>query len=247
MKRSGTFIVLALAVALGLLWAVRMLDVGDERETANQPVRSGEQGSGEPASRKQTEGGQGSAGTQPEAQLEDQQQVPADPETITQPGVQAQPRLQAEAQSPDVDKAQGVDLSVVGRPFPVSESILAACGPRDSNPSRSCGPNKKLLDEMAEEAREEPWATAAERSIRGLVELEPGTELPRTVTYTIRALECRTSICFVETSSIMGGFATQLYYFEKTSGMRAQYPIGSTEIDEYGSQVHVTLWPFVRR
>lgn len=107
-------------------------------------------------------------------------------------------------------------------------------------------PDKKLLDDMAEEPREEPWATAAERSIRALVELEPGTELPREVTYTIRALECRTSICFLETASIMGGFATELYYFEKTSGLTAQYPIDSTETDETGNKVHVTLWPFVR-
>jgi hypothetical protein len=109
-------------------------------------------------------------------------------------------------------------------------------------------PDKKLLDEMAEEPREEPWATMAERSIRALVELElePGTELPREVTYTIRALECRTSICVLETASIMGGFATELYYFEKTSGLTAQYAIHSTETDESGNKVHVSLRPFAR-
>jgi hypothetical protein len=99
---------------------------------------------------------------------------------------------------------------------------------------------------MAKEPREEPWATAAERAIRALVELEPGSERPREVTYTIRALECRTSICFVETASIMGAFTTQLYYFERSTGLTAQYSIDSSETDPSGNKVHVTLSPFVR-
>jgi hypothetical protein len=256
MRRFGTFIVLALAIALGLFWAAdRMLDVGDKPETTNQPVPSTEQGSGASQRvprgqdwRKQTKNEQSRAGTQPEAQLQDQQPFPADPAPITQPGVQAQPRLQTEAQSPDTDQPQEIDFSVVGSAFPVSESILAACDPTRHayGTDSSCEPNRKFLAEFAGEPREEPWATYAERAIRALVELEPGTDTPRAVTYTIRALECRTSICFVETASIIDWFGTQLYYFEKTSGLTAQYPIFSTETDPSGNKVRVTLWPFVR-
>ena len=75
---------------------------------------------------------------------------------------------------------------------------------------------KKLRDAMTEEPREEPWASVAEEAIRTLVALEPGTEFPRAVTYTIRAVECRKSICMLETVSTMSGFSTMFYYFEKT-------------------------------
>lgn len=252
MKRSRTFIIAALAVGLGLFWAYRMFEVGDEHETANQLGRSGEQerrASQPPPQRQgqseQTKGDRRSVGTQPEPQLKDQQQFHADRAPIAQPGVQPQPRPQA--QPPDNGQAPGVDFSVVGHPFPVSESILTACGPKPApGPSSWCERNRKFLDEMAEEPREEPWATAAEGAIRALVELEPGTERPRTVTYTVRALECRTSICFVETASVMGWFSTELYRFEKTSGLTAQYAIHSAETDAYGTNVYVTLWPFER-
>lgn len=160
---------------------------------------------------------------------------------------QSQSQSQRETYASGALEAQGVDFSVVGQPFPVSASILADCESKSGmRPSLWCGPDKKLLGEMAEEPREEPWASAAERSIRALVQLEPGTDRPRSVTHTMRNLECRKSICFLETSSIMGGFATQLYYFEKTSGLRAEYPIDAVEIAEDGTEVHVTLWPFVR-
>jgi hypothetical protein len=145
--------------------------------------------------------------------------------------------------------AQGVDFSVVGSAFPVSESILAACDPTRHayGTDSSCEPNRKFLAEFAGEPREEPWATYGERAIRALVELEPGTVTPRAVTYTIRAVECRTSICFLETASNMGAFTTQLYYFEKTSGLRAASAIHSSELDEHGTEVRVTFWPFVRK
>ena len=230
---------------MALLWAAdRTLNLDDERLTANQPVQRAEKGDGTSAPGMQplNETKSGLLGTEPGVPLQDQQQLPADAASGVQSEIRGQTRVQTEAQP----AAQGVDYDVVGHPFPVSESILAACGPLDSNHARSCTPNIKLLKEMAEEPREEPWATAAEQTIRALVELEPGTERPRDVTYTIRALECRTSICFVETASIMGGFATQLYYFEKTSGLTAQYATDSTETDASGNKVHVTLWPFVR-
>jgi hypothetical protein len=244
MKRHGTFIGLALAFAIGLFLAFRMHHVG-EHEPANQIALSGEHnGQGfllvpqrlEPL--KPSVDVRSGAGSQPGLRLDDQQRSEADPVTVAESALQAQPRPQAGAPSPDTD------FSVVGHPFPASESILAACG--KANPQRSCEPNKKLLADMAQEPREEPWATLAERAIRALVELEPGTERPREVTYTIRALECRTSICFVETASIMGAFTTQLYYFEKSNGLTAQYSIDSSETDPYGNKVHVTLWPFVR-
>jgi hypothetical protein len=136
---------------------------------------------------------------------------------------------------------QGVDANVVGRAFQVSESILRECERKlGTQPWLSCEPNKKLLEDMAEEPRDEPWASSAERAIRALVEQEPGN-------FTIRALECRSSICFVETASLMGGFHPQLYSFEKNGGLRAGYQIHSSELDELGSKTYVTLYPFVKK
>lgn len=137
-----------------------------------------------------------------------------------------------------------VDESVVGQPLPVSESILARCA---KSPGGACEPNKALLAKMAEEPREEPWASAAERAIRALVELEPGTERPRSITFTIRALECRRTICFVETASHMEAFHTQFFYFESANELNAKYSMFSSETKSDGTEVYVTLLPVVRR
>ena len=137
-----------------------------------------------------------------------------------------------------------VDESVVGQPFPVSQSILAVCE-QDSR-GTFCEPNKALLAKMAEEPREEPWASAAERAIRALVELEPGTDRPRAVTFTIRNLECRKTLCFVETASHMAAFHTQFFHFERDNRLRAGYASFSREIKADGTEVRVTLLPVLR-
>lgn len=141
-------------------------------------------------------------------------------------------------------ESRSVDDSVVGIPFPVSKSILSDCA---KSPSHACGPNKALLEKMAEEPREEPWASLSERAIRDFVKLEPGTDRPRSVAYTIRNLECRKSICFVETASHMKGFHSQLFYFERANELTAGYSLGSHETKEDGTRVYVTLLPVVRR
>lgn len=140
--------------------------------------------------------------------------------------------------------ASSVDESVVGQPFPVSQSILAAC---EKYTRRSeCEPNRALLVKMAEEPREEPWASSAERAIRALVELEPGTDRPRAITHMIRNLECRKTICFVETASQMERFHTQFFHFEQDNRLRAGYSSISTETQADGIEVHVTLLPIQR-
>ena len=133
------------------------------------------------------------------------------------------------------------DRSVDARGFPVSASILASCEFRDgSRPMHSCETNKKLLDAMADEPRNEPWASSAESAIRALVEQESGK-------FTIHALECRSSICFVETGSLLEGFHSPFYQFEKRSGLRAGFPIHGSETIADGSKVYVTLYPFSRK
>jgi hypothetical protein len=255
MKHSRKVVLLIVVSIAGAVLANRLFDAGKkEHETVDLLQRT--QATTEPENRRtavldagsRRERKQGAAappltvGTHTPQQFADGLSTPE-----TKVAGQAQSQSQREEYASGALEAQGVDFSVVGQPFPVSASILADCEPKlGMRPSLSCEPNKKLLDEMAEEPREEPWASAAERSIRALVQLEPGTDRPRSVTYTIRNLECRKSICFLETSSHMGHFSTQLYYFEKTSGLRAGYAIDAVEIAEDRTRVHVTLWPFVR-
>lgn len=265
MRHRGRFIVLVLVVVLGLVLAGRMLYVGDKGETstptgggghADRKAQSAEQESGVSQAELQQhhrlrpqELEQGSAGTQRNAQPVDQnQQVHVGDTPITQSADQAQSRPPAENPSANADREQGSDFSVVGQPVPVSESILTACeSTQNSVKLRHCRTMRKLRDAMTEEPREEPWASDTEQAIRTLVELEPGTGYPRAVTYTIRALECRRSICFLETASIIESFHTELSDFERNRDLRAEYSINSIEIDEPGNHVHVTLYPFCKK
>ena len=165
-------------------------------------------------------------------QAETQRREPAEAHAVRQATNQAGREALGAAR-----ESSSVDYSVVGLSFTVSESIFADC---EKFRREACEPNKALLAEMAKEPREEPWATSAEERIRNFAEQEPGK-------FTIRALECRTSICFIETASIMGSFSYPLYYFEKNSALHAEYPAHSSETDELGAKVYVTLWAFTRR
>jgi hypothetical protein len=141
--------------------------------------------------------------------------------------------------------SESLDESVVGQPFPVSESILAAC--KESRRDRTCERGMSLLATFAQEPRKDLWASTSERAIRALVELEPGTNRPRAMTYTIRNLECRKTICFVETASHMKRFSTQFFYFESSNSLNAGYAMDGTETKEDGTKIFVTLLPVVRR
>src|SRR5437868_13488100 len=105
MKRAGRFIVVALVVVLGLVWAGRVLHLGGKREPSTEDgsavlpigsedskVRSGEhrRGVSRPELQsqdrlKQTEGEQRSGATGRDAQLLDQQQFHENRTPIAQP------------------------------------------------------------------------------------------------------------------------------------------------------------------
>jgi len=251
MKRSAAFVVLALVAVLALFWFRSHVGSRGINESHGSQVRHEEDGNrlspGGPQQKgdvsTQTEGDRRKHGPEQELSAESQQLAPSAGASLLH---SSQRQEQVETPSSGNSERTGNDFGVIGRGFPISDSVLAACESA-STASRWCDANRKLLSEMAKEPRNEPWATQAEQAIRALVELEPGTQTPRSITYTIRALECRSSICFVETASTLEGFRTQLYDFEKTSGLRAEYPVYGYETDEYGSKVCVTLWPFLRR
>lgn len=253
----GKLIMLALAVAVVLVLRVRTFDVTDEREPSQAETEALRTASSDQAPRARSEFTRADerSAAQP---LSQQRLVAADQSRVlredsvrvraeTAPNESAEPeaRTQTEVVAPDTaSEAFSIDYSFVSQPFPVSESILAACG--KSRPQRACELNKLLLAEFTGEPREEPWASSVERAIRALVELEPGTERPRAMTHTIRALECRRTICFVETASIMEAFHTQFFYFERHNRLHAGYSMSASEIKQDGNKVYVTLLPVVR-
>lgn len=91
-------------------------------------------------------------------------------------------------------------FSVVGQPFPVSESVAEACKPAKPGAFRweAHARANALLVQIATEPRDDVWATAMEQQLRAYAEAQP-------VKLTIRALECRKTICFIETAAAFSG------------------------------------------
>lgn len=153
-----------------------------------------------------------------------------DPESTSRPRVPA-------AQLP-----QAMDVAVGGRSFPVSDSVVEACKPAKPGVFRweACDRTNELLIEMAKEPRDEVWAAATEKLLRAYAEQEPGK-------FTIRALECRQTVCFIETASIFGGLPDAGYRFFIDHGLTRGYSVEAFETDDAGARLTITLFPFTRR
>lgn len=97
------------------------------------------------------------------------------------------------ARSDNVAQAERPDLRVVGRPFPLSPSMEAECRVNDG-----CAPALRLLRQLSQQPRDPVWASKMEARLRDLVMSQPG--------YSIRAIECRVSLCAAEVASGIGMF-----------------------------------------
>jgi hypothetical protein len=137
---------------------------------------------------------------------------------------------------------QATDVGAIGQPFPVSESVVEACKPVPPGVFRrsACDRVNDLRIEIANEPRDEIWAAAAERALRAYAEEEPEK-------FTIRALECRRTICFIETASIYGGLPDPGYHFLRNHGLKRERPVDAHENDETGARLTITLLPVTRR
>jgi hypothetical protein len=95
---------------------------------------------------------------------------------------------------------------------------------------------------MTEEPRDPEWAPAAESMLRDFIETtDPGK-------FSIRALECRTSICAVEVESIYGPFSGRVLGYEPLADeLRRDAPMLGFEADEFGTRMTVTVFTFIRR
>lgn len=129
--------------------------------------------------------------------------------------------------------------AVIGRPFPVSESVISMCRPDKGVGPQSCKGTMELLARMAEEPRDLRWARETESILRSWL-----SQLPDT---TIRAIECRTSLCAIETSSIHGVQHGPSYEEPLTERLLRQLPMWGDETDASGAKVTVTMQLFKRR
>lgn len=166
----------------------------------------------------------------------------AQPETQNRTSIDRPPSPVSETSS-DPEKMLTTDLSVVGRPFPVSESVVEACQP--GRPVRStpeaCGRVNELLAAMAREPRDGAWASAMEEQLRAYAEAQPDK-------LTIRALECRKTICFIETAAAFpAGLPMPDYAWREERGLAKEYSLDAFESDDAGVRLSITLFPFRRK
>jgi hypothetical protein len=131
-----------------------------------------------------------------------------------------------------------IDRSVVGTAFPVPDSIETSCGRKNGD---FCERQHRALAEMAQEPRDEAWATKTESLIQHeIISQGPGI-------YSIRNIECRTSICAVEVQSLSGAYVGATYDFltanNLVDGLRIAAP---PETDSFGRQISVAVVIFVR-
>jgi hypothetical protein len=111
----------------------------------------------------------------------------------------------------NVSQVFGTDSAVIGTPFPVSASVTARC----TRDKIVCPHVYKKLAQFTQESRDNAWAAQEEADIQTQIEsLGPDK-------YSIRNLECRTTICAVEvSSSVPERYLGMNYYYMVKFGLR---------------------------
>jgi hypothetical protein len=129
-----------------------------------------------------------------------------------------------------------VDRSVIGIPFSISASIEARC-------RRDCDEVNEKLSEMVQEPRDSVWATEMEMKIQDNLTSQGSDK------YSIRNIECRASLCAVETASLFGQYLGPAYNdpLNKSLGGGGLIPIWGYEFDPSGARVTVSLVVLMRR
>lgn len=144
--------------------------------------------------------------------------------------------------TPTAERDEHDTETVIGRPFPVSPSIERLCRKNSSKKEDYCAVTHRALAEFAQQPRDPAWASRIETQLHDLVMAQPG--------YTIRGIECRTSICVAEVASMYG-----MFHFVRAIGLDSPLHkslmegMGETayERDQSSASVTVTLMTFERR
>ncbi len=91
-------------------------------------------------------------------------------------------------QSTDLEKFEA--QSAVGRPFPLSKSVLRTC--EEPSADSQCPLLKEVLSSFTSEPRDLRWARAMEELLESLVASAASEQ------FSARAIECRSSLCAIE-------------------------------------------------
>src|SRR5882724_1930123 len=134
----------------------------------------------------------------------------------------------------DMRQVFGTDRSVIGTPFSVSASVTASC----TLDKIVCPRVYKKLAEFANEPRDNAWAAQEEANIQNQIESQGPDK------YSIRNLECRTTICAVEVSSISNQYLGMAYYYMVKYSLSQDLGTGAYETDPLGDRVGVRLMTF---
>jgi hypothetical protein len=137
------------------------------------------------------------------------------------------------------EPAGRADERVVGRTFPLSPSARRECASPPALPC-SCETAMRELAEFAEESRNQTWATRTEGSLR--VGLASGS-----TAVTVRALECRRSLCAIETAVHAATYAGPEYSLLEANGSVEVEGVWARETDANRAGVLVLAQVFVRR
>jgi hypothetical protein len=127
----------------------------------------------------------------------------------------------------------GIDLAtaLVGRPFPVSNSVAAGCK------ADGCPELDQALAKFADEPRDPVWASKIEEKLREFIATDPQ--------YTVRNLECRSTLCFAEVTSILGGFNDGIKSNDSLHGLLyTDNRVFGYERDPSSGRITVTLVKF---
>lgn len=144
-----------------------------------------------------------------------------------------------EPQTPSSVDAEASDATaVIGRPFPVSNSVEAGC----RRFSGSCDEELEgLLSKFAQEQRDLAWATDMEAKLRDhIMTAEPNK-------FSIRAIECRATRCVVEVASLYGPLLGAPYSFVESNNLYNGLSVLGYEANEHRARITVTLQTFERR
>ena len=153
---------------------------------------------------------------------------------------------QGEPLTKNTDSSSSDPAEVIGRPFPVSATIEDDCKRRADAICKNV--NDKLA-KLAQEPRDPVWAPRMEALIeQDVLSVVPGK-------YQIRNIECRTSLCAVETESNpnigneYGAYWGDVGRFPKplTAFLHTDDVTGGMEISASGSHLFVSVVTFTRR
>jgi hypothetical protein len=135
----------------------------------------------------------------------------------------------------------GIDVPegnlVIGNPFPISTSMQNSC---KQNPD--CDRMKAALKEMEQEPRDNSWATDMEGKLQDYsASFGPDK-------YTVRAVECRESLCAIEAASTYGLLPFALPYDSPLGSQLSAWDSWTAhETDPLGAKITVTLSMYRRR